>query len=86
MNKKALRSVLGDVSSTYPELLTKAGLKTLEDNMIVTVYKCKNLNGSGLSVPFIPTMTRRGQHKNEGTTCQTTTFGLKSFRYYAATH
>ena len=42
VNKKALRSVLGDASSTYPELLTKAGLKTLEYNMIVTVYKCKN--------------------------------------------
>ena len=45
----------GDVSSTYPELLTKAGLKTLEDkrkyNMMVTVYhysqpSCENATPS----------------------------------------
>ena len=73
VKKRALHSLLGDVSSTYPELLTKASLKTPEDkskyNMMVTLYKfiCQMASAYLCSLfqprPGLSRYGLRGQHK-----------------------
>ena len=60
--------------------------------MIVTVYKGINQIAPAYLCrlfqprPGLSRCTLRGQHKMKVTLVKITTYGLKSFRYYAATH
>ena len=93
VNKQALRLILGDISSSYSSLLSKLNMVSLKDkrvqNMLTTVYKglCNMAPGYITSLFHERTPSPynlRGQGKLQVPAGRTTTFGLHSFKYLAA--
>ena len=92
VNKRALRVVLTDYVSSYPELLLKIGRSSLCVSRIKTIatemYKCKNdINPAFVGELFTshdPPYSLRNGEKFEQPIVNTKSFGLNAFRYEGA--
>ena len=89
VNKRALRVVLNDYASSYPELLLKTGRSSLYVSRIKTIatkmYKCKNdINPAFVGELFTshdPPYSLRNGERFEQPIVNTKSFGLNAFRY-----
>ena len=90
VNKRALRLVLGDRSSSYSVLLSRLNMVSLKDkrvqDILIMVYKglCNMAPGYITSLfkeRSLSAYNLRGQRKLQVPAVRTTTFGLYSFKY-----
>ena len=92
LNKQILKVVLNDSSSSYEDLLTKLNMTNLEagrvQSKMVTLCKCLH----GMVQPYfrayiqewcVSTYNLRGYNMLEIPHVRTSTYGLRSIRYYA---
>ena len=92
LNKQILKVVLNDSSSSYEDLLTKLNMTNLEagrvQSKMMTLYKCLH----GMVQPYltayiqewcVSTYNLRGYNMLEIPHVRTSTYGLRSIRYYA---
>jgi hypothetical protein len=93
VNERAIRFVFKDRYAPYEELLTKLGLSTLRHErikkIICNVYRSLNHSNYPASLKELLNLRQskyslRGKHILQIPKVNTTTYGLKSWRYQAA--
>ena len=93
LNKRVLRAIFSDWNANYNELLNKSGTISLFNqricNMLTSVFKCLHYNSYPLYMKDMFNV-RNSNYSIRGTnilklaTPKTTTYGLNSFKYFAA--